>query len=125
MTTRRMTGTTQRHGDEHDLTYSLSIKGEQHTYTVEAWLKLTADQLCAVLGDLTGYRADWLRQTLPDKFDRFGYATVHPAAIGDWGEPPRFLICSSNGTKMPPRTMDDLTPDEAERPFRLTLDEGT
>lgn len=84
-----------------DLTYSLSIKGEQHIYGVEAWAELDADQLCAILADLTGYRVDYLRRTLPDKFDKLGYAVVHPAAIGGWGEPPAFHVRSKTGAKMP------------------------
>lgn len=78
-------------------TYSLSIKGEQHLYTVEAWRALTFKQLCTVLSDLTGYRSAYLRDALPARFDRLGYATVGPAS--SIGGTPTFAIRSHDGGK--------------------------
>jgi hypothetical protein len=79
-------------------TYSLSIQGEVHTYSVEAWRELTFEQLCNVLSDLTGYSASYLRRDLPRRFGRLGYASARPA-VSAGGDPPEFLIRSSDGGK--------------------------
>jgi hypothetical protein len=78
-------------------TYSVVIKGEQHTYTVESWRTLTFADVCKILSDLTGYRVDFLARDLPKRFDHLGYALVRPADVYEGGTP-TFLIRSSDGT---------------------------
>ena len=79
-----------------DRTYSLTIKGEQHTFAVEAWHALSFDVLCAILSDLTGYRESYLTEELPKRFNRLGYATQKVSALQE-GEAPSFLIRSNDG----------------------------
>lgn len=88
--------------DAQTQTYALSIKGEQHTYAVEAWNALDADTLCRILSDLTGYLSGYLREELPRRFDRLGYATMRPAS--SIGGTPSFTIRSSTGAPMPKST---------------------
>lgn len=83
-----------------DRTYSLSIKGEQHSYSVEAWQALSFDQLCVLLSDLTGYKAEHLK-TKGIEFDRLGYATIEPAISGGYGGVPTFHVRSSDGGGKP------------------------
>lgn len=84
--------------------YSLHIKGEHTLYSFEEWSDMSADTLCLVLSDLTGYKAEFLRnEALPQRFNHLGYATVEPAAQGGWGGVPTFLIRSRSGGGMKPR----------------------
>jgi hypothetical protein len=84
-------------------TYSLSIKGEQHTYSFEPWTGLPFEQLCILLSDLTGYKVEYLkaelvktdRSTTAPRFDRLGYASLEPA--NGFGGTPTFLIRSIDG----------------------------
>lgn len=81
-------------------TFSITIKGEQHLWTVQAWSALTAEQVCTTLADLTGYRPDYLHDGGLE-FDHLGYASIQPAAAGGWGGPPEFRVRSSDGRPMP------------------------
>lgn len=79
-------------------TYSIQIKGEQHTWLIDAWTKLSYTQLCQILSDLTGYTTGFLSGVLPERFDDLGYAT-QKLSIAQEGEAPMFLIRSSDGGK--------------------------
>lgn len=96
----RITAEDVRTGDAISPTYSITIKGAYRTFTNPNWCALTFDQVCSILSDLTGYRIKWLRQDLPSRFDRLGYAT-QKLAIAHEGERPVFLIRSSDGSKPP------------------------
>jgi hypothetical protein len=84
-------------------TYSLSIKGEQHTFTFEPWQELRFEQLCSIVSDLTGYKVEYLKAELVKtdrsktrpRFDRLGYASIAPA--NGFGGTPTFLIRSIDG----------------------------
>jgi hypothetical protein len=91
-----------------ETTYSISLKGEQHTWLVEAWRELTFDAACAILSDLTGYRESYLRGDLPKRFDRLGYAQVKPCNAFD-GEVPVFLLRSGDGSKPALTTPQPIT----------------
>lgn len=39
-------------------TYTIRLKGEQHSFPIDCWTSITLDEAATVLSDVTGFKAD-------------------------------------------------------------------
>lgn len=50
-------------------TYTIRLKGEQHSFPIDCWTSITLDQAATVLSDVTGYRADSITRWITEGMD--------------------------------------------------------
>lgn len=79
-------------------TYTIRLRGEQHSFEVAAWTSVSLKAACAVLSDVTGYKPEaierWIGEAMTSERNRVKVVEISHAERGgfDARSTPSFVI---------------------------------